>query len=214
MSDPIVSPDGKEYWDGSKWQKVNNNSTSNKTLIQDSVVRYENDSEVVKAALEGVAKIIETNQRNSNLQDRTLVVKKTNGREYQEIKKMISDSKPKKPVNKMAIGWFLTFILCLIAVSLVLAEISQTSDALNDSDGDGVSDEYDLFPNDPNEWSDDDRDGVGNNADRCKDTSVGDEVNQDGCSLSQELEVPSISIAMIVSTLLFSGYILRDKKQH
>ncbi|CAN2046514.1 exported hypothetical protein [Candidatus Magnetomoraceae bacterium gMMP-13] len=34
-----------------------------------------------------------------------------------------------------------------------------------DSDGDGVPDEYDAFPNDKNEWFDTDKDGIGNNAD-------------------------------------------------
>ncbi len=35
----------------------------------------------------------------------------------------------------------------------------------HDSDGDGVPDEYDAFPDDPNEWEDTDGDGIGNNAD-------------------------------------------------
>ena len=34
-----------------------------------------------------------------------------------------------------------------------------------DSDGDGVTDGADVFPNDPNEWADSDNDGVGDNAD-------------------------------------------------
>jgi hypothetical protein len=34
-----------------------------------------------------------------------------------------------------------------------------------DSDGDGVPDEDDAFPNDPTEWDDTDSDGTGNNAD-------------------------------------------------
>jgi len=36
---------------------------------------------------------------------------------------------------------------------------------LPDSDGDGVADKYDVFPQDPNEWEDTDGDGIGNNAD-------------------------------------------------
>ena len=36
-----------------------------------------------------------------------------------------------------------------------------------DSDGDGVEDVLDAFPNDPNEWSDYDNDGVGDNSDNC-----------------------------------------------
>ena len=35
----------------------------------------------------------------------------------------------------------------------------------NDADGDGVPDEEDAFPNDPNESVDTDGDGIGNNAD-------------------------------------------------
>ncbi|MCH2137344.1 MAG: right-handed parallel beta-helix repeat-containing protein, partial [Phycisphaerales bacterium] len=34
-----------------------------------------------------------------------------------------------------------------------------------DSDGDGVHDDFDAFPNDPNEWADSDGDGVGDNGD-------------------------------------------------
>ncbi len=36
---------------------------------------------------------------------------------------------------------------------------------LQDSDGDGVHDADDAFPNDPNEWADSDGDGLGDNAD-------------------------------------------------
>jgi len=34
-----------------------------------------------------------------------------------------------------------------------------------DSDSDGVTDDQDIFPNDPYEWADNDRDGIGDNAD-------------------------------------------------
>lgn len=34
-----------------------------------------------------------------------------------------------------------------------------------DTDGDGVTDTQDTFPNDPNEWQDTDKDGIGDNAD-------------------------------------------------
>ena len=42
---------------------------------------------------------------------------------------------------------------------------SDDSSPSSDSDGDGVVDELDAFPNDPNEWIDTDEDGTGNNAD-------------------------------------------------
>ena len=35
----------------------------------------------------------------------------------------------------------------------------------NDTDGDGVPDDYDPFPNDPNEWLDTDENGIGDNTD-------------------------------------------------
>ncbi len=47
-------------------------------------------------------------------------------------------------------------------------EIAFKSDDFNqtaDSDGDGVADDLDAFPNDPEEWIDTDDDGTGNNAD-------------------------------------------------
>ena len=42
---------------------------------------------------------------------------------------------------------------------------SSSSSAVSDSDGDGVDDTIDAFPNDPNEWVDTDLDGIGNNSD-------------------------------------------------
>lgn len=38
-----------------------------------------------------------------------------------------------------------------------------------DSDGDGITDDQDAFPNDPDEWMDTDEDGIGDNADACPD---------------------------------------------
>ena len=42
---------------------------------------------------------------------------------------------------------------------------SGSSPAVSDSDGDGVEDSIDAFPNDPTEWVDTDLDGIGNNSD-------------------------------------------------
>ena len=50
-----------------------------------------------------------------------------------------------------------------------------------DSDGDGVGDNADAFPNDANETVDSDGDGVGDNADQCDDTEAGVTVGDDGC---------------------------------
>jgi len=48
-----------------------------------------------------------------------------------------------------------------------------------DSDGDGVGDNSDAFPDDPNESVDTDADGVGDNADNCVDTANEDQTDSD-----------------------------------
>ena len=56
----------------------------------------------------------------------------------------------------------------LFSVALSEGEIGQLmagAPALPDGDGDGVPDESDAFPSDPAEWSDNDADGTGDNAD-------------------------------------------------
>jgi len=50
-----------------------------------------------------------------------------------------------------------------------------------DSDGDGVIDRGDAFPNDANESIDTDGDGIGNNADKCNNTKKGELIGADGC---------------------------------
>lgn len=51
--------------------------------------------------------------------------------------------------------------------------------SVNDSDGDGVPDNEDEFPNDPTEWLDTDSDGIGNNADP----------DDDGDGIPDEVEI-------------------------
>jgi uncharacterized repeat protein (TIGR03806 family) len=46
-----------------------------------------------------------------------------------------------------------------------LALYQQSAVTISDSDGDGVSNEQDLFPSDPKDWKDGDGDGFGDNAD-------------------------------------------------
>ncbi len=48
-----------------------------------------------------------------------------------------------------------------------------------DTDRDGVNDDEDAFPNDPNESADTDNDGVGDTADNCPSTANADQINQD-----------------------------------
>lgn len=54
-----------------------------------------------------------------------------------------------------------------------------------DADGDGTPDKDDAFPQDPKESKDSDEDGVGNKADECESTPVGEAVDANGCSASQ-----------------------------
>ncbi len=54
-----------------------------------------------------------------------------------------------------------------------------------DSDGDGSVDAFDKFPTDPNEQSDEDGDGVGNNADQCSGTYRLETADANGCSIYQ-----------------------------
>ncbi|MCB1772249.1 MAG: LamG domain-containing protein [Gammaproteobacteria bacterium] len=55
----------------------------------------------------------------------------------------------------------------LYDVALTDAEVGALASVVlpTDTDGDGIPDEHDAFPNDPNEWEDTDGDGIGNNAD-------------------------------------------------
>ena len=75
-----------------------------------------------------------------------------------------------------------------------------------DSDNDGVVDRKDAFPNDPDEWNDEDGDGVGDNADECSDTESGVNVGDDGCEIKSQ-NTPNVSsfvtLVVILSALLF-----------
>ncbi|MEL0153942.1 MAG: hypothetical protein VW779_12035, partial [Halieaceae bacterium] len=69
----------------------------------------------------------------------------------------------------------------------IVTVILGSSDPDQDSDGDGIPDLEDAFPDDPNESSDVDKDGVGDNADQC-DTTLASEtnsVNDLGCGPSE-----------------------------
>lgn len=50
-------------------------------------------------------------------------------------------------------------------LALFLATATAHADLGEDSDGDGIADAYDVFPDDPMEWMDTDEDGIGNFAD-------------------------------------------------
>ena len=88
---------------------------------------------------------------------------------------------PKRALNGLIALIFITMAAPMTAVALTKeerdaaraareeahAEAAAEREARKnpDSDGDGVSDDTDAFPNDPTEWADTDGDGVGDNAD-------------------------------------------------
>jgi len=57
------------------------------------------------------------------------------------------------------------YIAGQVNYSAAILDVLLDGPPVTDSDGDGVPDEDDAFPNDPNEWDDTDGDGVGDNAD-------------------------------------------------
>ena len=66
----------------------------------------------------------------------------------------------------------------LNTIAFQYAQVRERVDApIVDTDGDGVEDSEDAFPNDPNEWLDTDGDGVGDNADTDDDGDGRDDAN-------------------------------------
>lgn len=70
---------------------------------------------------------------------------------------------PKKGSSKTLILVSI-IIAAAVVIALLFVLTSQTGEG-RDSDGDGVLDEEDAFPEDPDEWADSDGDGVGDNSD-------------------------------------------------
>lgn len=75
-----------------------------------------------------------------------------------------------------------------------------------DTDGDGVSDDDDAFPNDPYEWQDTDGDGTGDNADLCP--GFDDSVDINNNSVPDDCERTTQSIENTISETIFGDNIL------
>ena len=73
-----------------------------------------------------------------------------------------------------------------------------------DSDGDTYTDDIDVFPLDPEEWADNDLDGIGDNADLDDDNDGYSDQNETnfGSSEFDENDVPSINFTDTVNSLL------------
>ena len=74
-------------------------------------------------------------------------------------------------------------LLGLFLISVFVIGCSSGSDAPADSDGDGVADAVDAFPNDASQSFDDDSDGVGNDSDNCPLAANADQSDVDGDTL-------------------------------
>jgi len=86
----------------------------------------------------------------------------------------------KKPLVK---NYMCVCLLAALALSAGCDTDSYDDDreqfASVDTDGDGVADAIDAFPSDPSETTDNDGDGVGNNADNCISTANSDQADDD-----------------------------------
>ena len=51
MAGPVISPDGKMYWDGEKWTPIQNSNRIQTGNIHDSVVQINNDSEYFESVI-------------------------------------------------------------------------------------------------------------------------------------------------------------------
>jgi len=77
----------------------------------------------------------------------------------------IKHSKNKEDSNKKKKKLIAATIAIIIIIAAIATSIVVMNTPSKDTDGDGVPDDEDAFPNDPNEWLDTDGDGTGNNAD-------------------------------------------------
>jgi len=78
---------------------------------------------------------------------------------------------------------FIKSLIGLFMISAFVIGCSSGSDAPADSDGDGVADAIDAFPNDATQSFDDDSDGVGNDSDNCPLAANSDQADTDGDTL-------------------------------
>ena len=205
MADPVISPDGKMYWDGEQWIPIQNSNQIQTGNIHDSVVQVNNDSEVVRAALDGAAKII--NQQTPQQNNQPILIQQPSI-QYARIKTINPvKSEPKNPIDKSKIFKWVAIIISLICLTFLAIAVIESQ---IDSDDDGVVDRKDAFPNDPDEWSDDDDDGVGDNADECPDTDSGVNVDDDGCEIKSQ-NTPNISSFFTIIVILTALLIYQKK---
>ena len=59
----------------------------------------------------------------------------------------------------------IAIIMVIIAAPWIQEQFFPANSNSHDTDGDGVPNDEDAFPNDPSEWIDSDEDGIGDNAD-------------------------------------------------
>ncbi len=118
----------------------------------------------------------------------------TYGRTYRDI---ISD--PNRNCGRMPCGVDRSLWAGADAVASLRATRWQVANFLvapgTDSDGDGVPDDFDAFPNDPSEWFDSDGDGIGEKADT--DDDIVNDDHGDSIIYSSVAGVPSDSAGVL-----------------
>ena len=100
---------------------------------------------------------------------------------------------------------FIKSLIGLFMISVFVIGCSSGSDAPADSDGDGVADAIDAFPNDASQSFDDDSDGVGNDADNCPLNTNPDQSDVDGDTVGD--------VCDIIICLIYTSPSPRDRQK-
>ena len=99
-------------------------------------------------------------------------------------------------VSKSLIG----LSLCLLVACGGGGEGNTPAAVIIDTDGDGVADSSDAFPNDSSETTDTDADNVGDNADNCLDTANEDQLDSDANGKGDACDAIPVAYSYINST--------------
>ena len=179
-----LSPDGNWLWNGTEWipappelppSAMNKASEHIETISRESGVDVnEVRSTVARFDLnhDGVLQRDEVHQAVKSLQNPPNHLIPPTSMHAHGVK------------QKRSTFFVVLTISILLVTSGLYAILSSTDsplDSFRDSDGDGYSDDIDLFDTDPFEWFDSDGDGFGNNKDSCIEVFGTSTVDRIGC---------------------------------
>jgi hypothetical protein len=89
------------------------------------------------------------------------------GTRLPEAESEISTQKARRGVNRSVIAVAAAVVVIVLVLAVMLSPKLSPLASVHDADGDGVTDDDDAFPDDPDEWRDSDNDGYGDNSDPC-----------------------------------------------